>query len=130
MNIYNLNLEINNEPVDISISDVLLGEFALRAQKLKCDFEKYLIATIAEDSFSNQDLIKERPDFFVKYTVWLYEDPEPPIVLDVELSLLGCVANMALKRDDSINNFIVKTTINAAEEILGLPITDYLHENT
>jgi hypothetical protein len=130
MTTYSINLDINNELVNISISDVLMGEIALRAQKLNCDFEQYMIDTISDKSFSKEDLVKERPSFFVKYTVWLYKDPEPPIILDVDLSMLGFVATMALRKKDSINNFIVKATINAAEEILGLPITDFENENT
>jgi len=100
------------------VYDVRIGEIALKAQYLDVDFVEYITDIILKEDLS-EDPDKDRPNYFVKYNVWLFEGEEQPMILDIELSLLGMIAYCAFREKISINDFIVKATITELNRIMG-----------
>ena len=117
MSVYNIDLEINGEKISTPITAVKLGELALRAQYFDLDFKEYITNLIVSKKILSEDLLGIRPNFFIQYEVML--DQDSPLILDIELSLLGMVAWVAFRDNTLINDFIVTAAIKEAERILG-----------
>ena len=117
MNVFTLNVDIDGEKVSTPITSVKIGEFALQAQYFDLDFRKYITDLIISKKILTEDLLGNRPNYFIQYEVWL--DQDSSLILDIELSLLGMVAWIAFRDNILINDFIVTAAIKEAEKIVG-----------